>query len=355
MTTTATPPADFGQPVSELYRDPAGYQASPALVTAVEVAQLLGMPLLLTGEPGCGKTSVAGWIAWRLGLPEPLEYNVKSTSSGRDLLYEFDELARFRDAQARQADTDLLRYLHLNALGLAIALAGEPDERMAGRTNEADTETETQADTETAADSPASPQRAGRQRTHTRAELVAAATGQDLQRRFGQRHVVLIDELDKAPRDTPNDLLNEILNMRFELRELDVKLQGDPTLRPLVVITSNSEKSLPEPFLRRCVFHHIETPDAKTRLEIIERRRHPFAQRGDAFNAAMRLFDHLCQELGRAPGTAELLAWLTTLEARAQRDPSGGLHAWATGTLGTLAKTKEDLARAEEGLNQLVA
>lgn len=336
MNPTDTPRAEFGPPVSELYRDPAGYQASPALVTAVEVAQLLGMPLLLTGEPGCGKTSVAAWIAWRLGLAAPLEYNVKSTSSGRDLLYEFDELARFRDAQAQAADKDLLRYLHLNALGLAITLAGDPDEPLLSRSNDA-------------------PQDAtGQRRFHTRAELVQAATGKDLRLRFGQRHVVLIDELDKAPRDTPNDLLNEILNMRFELRELDVQVQGEASLRPLVVITSNSEKSLPEPFLRRCVFHHIETPDADARKEIIQRRQHPFAQRGDAFQQAMRLFDHLCGELGRAPGTAELLAWLTTLEARALRDPEAGFLQWSIGTLGTLAKTKEDLGRAEDGLRRLI-
>lgn len=330
-------PAAFGPPVSELYRDPAGYQASPALVAAVEVAQLLGMPLLLTGEPGCGKTSVAGWIAWRLDLPAPLEYNVKSTSSGRDLLYEFDELARFRDAQARASDTDLLRYLRLNALGLAIALAGKPDQATSARIEEANAAS------------------AAERQGSSRAELVQAATGRDLRARFGQRHVVLIDELDKAPRDTPNDLLHEILNMRFELRELDIWVEGDPDLRPLVVITSNSEKSLPEPFLRRCVFHHIETPSFQARLDIVERRRHPFVQRGDAFGQAMKLFDHLCQELGRAPGTAELLAWLTVLEARATLQPDAGLAQWAAGTLGALAKTREDLERAEQGLAQRVA
>src|SRR5690242_14244526 len=80
---------EFGQPVSELYRDPSGYDPGQDLQSAVEVSLLLGLPLLLTGEPGCGKTSVAHWLAWHLNLGEPLVHNVKSSSIGRDLLYEF--------------------------------------------------------------------------------------------------------------------------------------------------------------------------------------------------------------------------------------------------------------------------
>src|SRR4051812_29691749 len=102
---TATLRFRFGTPVSELFRDPAGYDPGPDLLAAIEVALLLGMPLLLTGEPGCGKTSVAYWLAWQLGLEHgdkkslPLASNIKSTSVGRELLYEFDELARFHDRQ----------------------------------------------------------------------------------------------------------------------------------------------------------------------------------------------------------------------------------------------------------------
>jgi len=179
--------------------------------------------------------------------------------------------------------------------------------------------------------------------------------------RFGRRHIVLIDELDKAPRDTPNDLLLEIEEMRFRIRELDAWVDGAPEHRPIVVITSNSEKSLPEPFLRRCVFHHIRSPDDTRRRDIVSRRGHPFAKRVELFDAAMRFFDLLhgaperSPELGRPPGTAELLAWLTVLEERASRAqvilPKGevlrSLKGMVRHTLGTLAKTKEDIERAE--------
>src|SRR5690349_18509359 len=116
----------FGTPVSELYRDPGGYDADQDLEAAVRVALLLGMPLLLTGEPGCGKTSVAYWLAWKLQMGQPLVHNVKSTSTGRELLYDFDELARFRDIQAgEKRPTE--HYLRLNALGLAILYSAAPD------------------------------------------------------------------------------------------------------------------------------------------------------------------------------------------------------------------------------------
>jgi MoxR-like ATPase len=327
----------LGTPVSELYRDPAGYDPGEDLDAAVRVALLLGMPLLLTGEPGCGKTSVAYWLAWKLQLAgpehrdEPLVYNVKSTSTGKDLLYDFDELARFRDSQpgaSRQAPES---YLRLNALGRAILFSSDRHRLVRGssltyadlvRSEEADSPSET---------------------------------------RFERRHVVLMDELDKAPRDTPNDLLLEIEEMRFRIRELDAWVEGAPERRPIVIITSNSEKSLPEPFLRRCVFHHIRSPDDARRRDIVSRRQHPFARRRELFDSAMQFFDLLHgssdrpSELGRPPGTAELLAWLTVLEERASRaeamlmktETVRSLKGIMRNTLGTLAKTKEDLERAE--------
>jgi MoxR-like ATPase len=160
---------------------------------------------------------------------------------------------------------------------------------------------------------------------------------------------VLIDELDKAPRDTPNDLLLEIDQLEFRIRELDAEIYGSPDLRPVVIITSNSEKSLPEPFLRRCVFHHIDAPDDKRRRDIVTRRNHPFAARGSLYNEALSYFARL-RILSRPPGTAELLAWLTALEenvvsqeARRGRGSVRTLKGVLRPTLGTLAKTKEDL------------
>jgi len=317
-------PFSFGTPVSELYRDPSGYDADDDLAAAVRVALLLGMPLLLTGEPGCGKTSVAHWLAWKLGLGTPLVHNIKSTTLGRELLYEFDELARFRDSQAGEKQPTA-HYLRLNALGLAILFSGTPE-------------------TIVSDDSPL-----------TYSDLASRQSNSDLPAvRFAQRYVVLIDELDKAPRDTPNDLLLEIEHMRFRIGELNGWINGTPEHRPIVVITSNSEKSLPEPFLRRCVFHYIKTSDDRRRRQIVARRQHPFAARGPLFEQAMRLFDRLHDSLGRPPGTAELLAWLTVLEEQAahtqaqlaQGQQLQSLKGLVQQTLGTLAKTKEDLDRA---------
>lgn len=318
-------PFQFGEPVSELFRDPKGYDPDPSLEIAARVALMLGMPLLLTGDPGCGKTSVATWLAWKLGLDKPLVCNVKSTTQGRDLLYEFDSLARFRDAYDRGPAVEDSKYLRLNALGLAIALSAEAQVPPSG--------------------------------AHVLARATLAKTrdvdgGAEV--RFGKRHVVLIDELDKAPRDTPNDLLMEILEMQFHIPELDTWVNGSSAKRPVVVITSNSEKSLPEPFLRRCVFHHIQAPDPEARRKIIERRMHPFSKRAELFAQALGLFEQISSNLGRRPGTAELLAWMTILEARAQLQEKQGvavqslrLSGLVQGTFGALAKSREDLERAQ--------
>ena len=306
-------PFKFGTPVSELYRDPAGYDPSPELRAAIRVALLLGMPLLLTGEPGCGKTSVGHWLAWKLQLGDALVHNVKSASTGRELLYDFDELGRFRDIHGGTKRENSY-YVRLNALGLAILFSAKGTTPLGYESFKYE-------------------------------NLAGPAQGGADADRFARRHVVLIDELDKAPRDTPNDLLLELEQMRFRIGELDTWVEGAPEHRPIVVITSNSEKSLPEPFLRRCVFHHIKSPDDARRREIVARRRHPFVRREAAFEEAMRLFERLHSSLGRPPGTAELLAWLTALEDEAKRaelrqpanTPVTSLKGLFEPSLGTLA------------------
>lgn len=340
-------------PVSERFRDPAGYQAPPALEAAVNVALLLGMPLLLTGEPGCGKTSVASWISFRLGLPQPLIFNVKSTTSGRDLLYEFDEVARFRDAQSGERNRHASTYLHLSALGQAILLAGSPDENLLGTSGGPHPEPGRESPNATRSDSGLLVSESRVREPQSRIDLLTiGASRNELHRQFGVRQIVLIDELDKAPRDTPNDLLNEILDMQFRIQELDLTVSGDPALRPIVVVTSNSEKSLPEPFLRRCVFHHIDAPDDAFRRRIIAARFHTFLE-NPFFDRALQFFDELSTRLGRVPGTAELLAWLTVLEARSiQSDgTASSLRKLAKGTLGALAKTRDDLELAKAALD----
>jgi MoxR-like ATPase len=132
-------------------------------------------------------------------------------------------------------------------------------------------------------------------------------------------------------------------------------VEGAPDRRPIVVVTSNSAKSLPEPFLRRCLFFNIRSPGATRRREIVERRNHPFARRKPLFDQAMRFFDELQPQLGRAPGTAELLAWLTALEREAvlaeeKRSEGASLQSLRDlvgVSLGAIAKTKDDLALAQ--------
>ena len=160
------------------------------------------------------------------------------------------------------------------------------------------------------------------------------------------RSVVLIDEVDKAPRDLPNDVLNEIDNMSFTVKETGHTFSADQKLRPMVVLTSNSEKNLPDAFLRRCVFYHISFPARERLKEIVQRR-----LRLDS-NFTPQMLDHALQHfekirdltLKKRPATAELLAWLRILDKRnidvgnLQRGEAEALAF----TYSILSKSKED-------------
>lgn len=291
--------------------DPVGYLAETGLRDAVNVAVSLGQPLLVTGEPGTGKTQLAGSIAHELGLPAPLTFNTKSTSSARDLFYRYDALRHFHDAQFRQGETGPEDYVEYEALGLAILLAMEPG----------------------VADPflPAS----------------LRGTGP-------LRSLVLIDEVDKAPRDLPNDVLNEIEQMSFSVKETGRVFTADRRYKPIVVLTSNSEKTLPDAFLRRCVFYHLTFPDRARLLEIVRRRCGPNASFSpERLELAVAHFEKI-RELGlrKKPSTAELIAWLRILE-RLDLDPANpkpGERETLAFTYSILAKSKEDLALLQERL-----
>jgi MoxR-like ATPase len=260
------------------------YLASPELVSAVNAALAVEQPLLVTGKAGTGKTVLAFSIAAELELGEVEVFAVRSDQQGRDLLYEIDNLERFYDAQVKDPRArDRGNYLHLGALGRAF--------------------------------------------------------------RSDTRKVVLIDEIDKAPRDFPNDLLNAL--DRMELRIPELKIAVPSRHRPVVVITSNRESQLPDPFLRRCVFHHIEPLDERRLLAILKERLGHLALSVTLAEQIVRRFAELRSVPGllKEPATSEMLTWARILHgARITEDDLAG-ELRELPYLGALLKTEEDLKR----------
>ena len=226
---------------------PNKYLPSEALKQAVEIAYALKRPLLLSGEPGTGKTEFARWVAYTLAskgfADTPIVYNTKSSSTAQDLFYSYDAVAHFRetnintgkDPNTPQKTTE--DFIELRGLGLAFANALGSSNAQLNAT------------------------------IATRSKVTEAPSGS----------VVLIDEIDKAARDFPNDLLNELERYEFDIKEINksISLSGDNAAARkniLIILTSNFEKSLPEPFLRRCIYYHIEFPDRDSILKIITSR-----------------------------------------------------------------------------------
>jgi MoxR-like ATPase len=290
---------------------PEYYVAEKGLTDAVNVALTLGQPLLVTGEPGTGKTQLAASLAHELELPSPLTFHAKTTSTAKDLFYRYDALAHFHDSHFRNDKPSIEEYVAYEALGQAILLslpATDADRFLPGH----------------------------------------------LHGKGPTRSVVLIDEIDKAPRDFPNDILNEIEDLSFTVRETGRTFATSPGYRPILVLSSNSEKNLPDAFLRRCIFYHISFPSGERLREIIARRLEP----DDRFSPAMlenalQHFDEIRSlALVKKPATAECLAWLRVLqqmEIDAANLKPGQAEALSLSYC-VLAKNKEDLAKLQRAL-----
>jgi MoxR-like ATPase len=304
---------------------PDGYMPDPGLADAANVALLLGQPLLLTGEPGSGKTQLAYHLAWQLGYPPPLVFNAKSTSSARDLFYTYDALGRFQAApQANGAGKPedpkaaTLPYLKFQALGLAILRANPRD-------------------------------------------AVKDWLPAGFEHEGPGRSVVLIDEVDKAPRDFPNDILNEIEQMSFRVPELaNAAFSAPETMRPILVITSNSEKNLPDAFLRRCAYYHIPFPDRERLIRIIESRTGITPKNeGRRLKDTLDLFELLRgpkAALKKKPATAELLGFLIYLNKALPGDePLRNHESHLKAGLSILVKLESDRPAAQQVLDNCLA
>ncbi len=306
------------------------YVPAPGLKEALEIAMAMGQPLLLTGGPGAGKTQAAFWLANTLNAGKVLRFDVKSTTLGADLLYSFDELGRYRDATARGAARPLIEYIRFNALGEAIlrALGGKTLLRpMVGDVHLDNAELRRHPDRYNDLFGEAWIEGGG---ALTVAELMRFTAEVNPE---PESRVVLIDELDKAPRDTPNDLLAEVETMGFNIPELRLRIQVAPPSdqnriddrpedRPVVIITSNAEKPLPEPFTRRCLFLHVPALEGDALAKVIDSalfglspKRPRSAKDAQVAPIAAEMKDALQalrnapQPLRRNPGTSETLAW----------------------------------------------
>ena len=225
------------------------YVATKDLTVAVNAAVTLQRPLLVKGEPGTGKTMLAIEVARSLGVPI-LEWHIKSTTKAHQGLYEYDAVSRLRDSQlGDERVKDIRNYIRRGKLWEAFEMEDRP--------------------------------------------------------------VLLIDEIDKADIEFPNDLLQELDRMEFYVYETGETIRARS--RPIVIITSNNEKELPDAFLRRCFFHYIKFPDPDTMRAIVEV--HFPGLKGRLVSEALKIFYDIREVPGlkKKPSTSELLDWIKLL------------------------------------------
>lgn len=255
------------------------YVLSEELKEAILTAEITERPLLVRGEPGTGKTLLAEHIAHSRNVPI-YKWHIKSTSQAKDGLYFYDAVARlndsrFADEETRQKVHNIENYIHLGALGKAFE---NPN-----------------------------------------------------------LSVVLIDEIDKADIEFPNDLLLELDEMEFTIQETGRKIKAQT--RPFVVITSNNEKELPDAFLRRCIFHYIEFPSPELMKEIIHVHFPEISEK--LLERVLHTFYRIrkMDELRKKPSTSELIDWIQVLLSQGAELPKGTRVPY----LGTLLKNEEDI------------
>ena len=258
------------------------YVASEQLLAAVNVAIALQKPLLIKGEPGTGKTMLAEAVAKSLGK-KLIIWNIKSTTKAQDGLYMYDTIQRLYDGQFGENDVhDISQYIKLGKLGEAF----DSDEQV----------------------------------------------------------ILLIDEIDKADLEFPNDLLWELDQMEFYIHETKRTVKAKQ--RPIVIITSNAEKELPDAFLRRCIFHYIDFPD-KALMEEIVRVHFPNVD-DELLKNAMDVFYEIrsFRDIRKKPSTSELIDWINALQI-------GGIPVEKIKKelpfIGVVVKKDEDMETARRG------